>query len=103
MQYRPVLIDDLSEKTKSIFTQYGVVRAAVFGSCARGEMKRGSDVDIIVEFDEVKGLFVLVELKNRLENKIGRKVDLVTMQGLNRSSIKEDVMSEAKTIYEQAS
>lgn len=103
MQYRAVTADELSEKTKTIFEQYGVIRASVFGSCARGEMKRGSDIDIIVEFNEVKGLFVLVELKNRLEHKIGRKVDLVTEQGLKRSSIKDEVTAEAKTIYEQAS
>jgi len=103
MQYRPISVDELRENTSIIFKHYGVVRASVFGSCARGEMKRGSDIDIIVEFNEAQGLFILVELKNRLENKIGRKVDLITHQGINRSSIKDAVTAEAKIIYEQAS
>jgi len=38
------------DKLNAIFTEYGVKKAAVFGSAARGEAKKSSDIDILVEF-----------------------------------------------------
>lgn len=58
----------------------GAIEASLFGSVARGESRPDSDVDLLVKFDEKRktSLFDLVSIQNELEEKIGRKVDLVT-------------------------
>lgn len=61
----------------------GARRVGVFGSCARGEQRADSDVDVYVEFDEARrtydNFFALHELLERL---LQRRVDLVTDKSL---------------------
>ncbi len=54
-----------------------VVKAGIFGSFARGEAKKGSDIDILIEFKGRKSLLDLVGVKQDLEEKTRRKVDVV--------------------------
>jgi predicted nucleotidyltransferase len=61
--------------------QWGVTRLAVFGSVARGEADLSSDVDLVVEFDRPIGLR-FVELCDYLEECLGRKVDVLTLTGV---------------------
>ena len=48
--------------------KYKVKTLGVFGSYVRGEQKRSSDLDILVEFQEPVGLFKFMELEEFLEN-----------------------------------
>lgn len=50
-------VESIKTNVASIFDQYLVDKAAVFGSCARGEMKPESDVDIVISFLKPLGLF----------------------------------------------
>lgn len=70
-------MDELLAKIAPILRHHRVLRAAVFGSFARQEMKESSDVDILVELEEDKSLLDLVALKLDLEEALGRTVDLV--------------------------
>jgi predicted nucleotidyltransferase len=70
-------IDGIRKKITPILKRYGVKRAGVFGSCARGEMKEDSDIDILVEIEKDLSLLDFVGLKLEIEEKLGRKVDLV--------------------------
>lgn len=54
----------------------------LFGSCRRGEEHEGSDVDILVEFSEVPGIFGFLRLEDYLSEILGRKVDLVEESAL---------------------
>jgi len=63
--------------------QRGVKSLSLFGSVARGEEKKTSDVDILVSFSRPVGLFAFMELKNHLEGVLGMPVDLVTKQALH--------------------
>jgi len=54
-----------------------VIKAGLFGSCVRGEETDKSDLDILVDFKETKSLFELAGLQIDLEEKVGRKVDVV--------------------------
>lgn len=61
-----------------VLKQNGVVRAGIFGSFARGEAKKGSDIDILIEIKAKKfSLLDLVGLELELKEKLKRKVDLV--------------------------
>jgi predicted nucleotidyltransferase len=65
----------------------------LFGSVARGEAKPESDVDLLVEFEEVPGFVGYLRLRNRLQEILGRPVDLVMASGL-RPRIRERVLRE---------
>src|SRR5262245_48507170 len=79
-------------------SQYGVRALAVFGSIAKNEGKRGSDIDILVDFDSKRGLFVFVGLKNYLENILNCEVDLVTKKALH-PALKKRILSEARQVF----
>jgi uncharacterized protein len=60
-----------------------VKRAAVFGSFARGEAKVRNDVDFLIAYKaKDKSFFDLVDLKAKLEEKLDRKVDIVTYSSI---------------------
>jgi predicted nucleotidyltransferase len=77
--------------------RFHLARIGVFGSCARGEETAGSDVDILVEFEEgCKTFDNYMDLKYHLEDLLGRKVDLVTTTAL-RPRMKDNILRE--TLY----
>ena len=69
------------EKIIKILKKNGVKRAGIFGSYARGEQTKDSDVDILIEFDG--SLLTLVGIGMKLEKKLKKKVDLITYRGIN--------------------
>ena len=76
-------IIELQKKIIPILEKNDVVRASVFGSCVRGEETPESDIDILVELRETKGLLFLAGLKFELEDALGKKVDLLTYKAIN--------------------
>nr|MDO8098500.1 nucleotidyltransferase family protein [Candidatus Njordarchaeota archaeon] len=62
--------------------KFKVKEIGVFGSFVRGEHKKGSDIDILVEFDEPIGFFEFMDLEEYLSSLLGRKVDLVSRKAL---------------------
>ncbi|QAA81854.1 nucleotidyltransferase [Aequorivita sp. H23M31] len=73
---------------------------AVFGSYARGEMTEESDIDVLYDFKKCISLFDLVGMKLDLEERLKRKIDLVSKKGL-KEWIKPFVMRDLNTIYEK--
>lgn len=82
----------LLERSAPEIRKYGVKRIGLFGSCVRGEARRESDVDVLVEFKQPT-FDNYMELKFFLEGLFGRKVDLVLADSL-KDQIKPDVMRE---------
>ena len=62
--------------------KYKVKYLGVFGSYVRGEQKKSSDLDILVEFQEPVGLFEFMGLEEYLAKNTGVKVDLVSKKAL---------------------
>lgn len=83
----------LRRQVLPILKQHDVKRAAVFGSFARGEDTYRSDLDLLVEFKGDKSLLDLVALKQALEAKTRRKVDLLTYRALH-PMIRKRILSE---------
>ena len=73
------------------------VKVGIFGSFARGDNKKGSDIDILVEFKEALSLLTLIKLENDLSETLGVRVDLITTGALKnkriKKSIKKDLIS----------
>jgi hypothetical protein len=90
---RAQIIQRLSEH-KGELDAFGVRSLSLFGSVARGEERPGSDIDILVEFERVGGLFEFVRLKNYLEKTLGQSVDLVTPDAL-KPQLREKILRES--------
>lgn len=69
-------LNQIKQKVLPILKASGVTRSALFGSYARGEEKKDSDIDMLVELPTKMSLFDFVDLKLKLEKALGRKVDL---------------------------
>jgi uncharacterized protein len=70
----------------------GVKKLGLFGSAARGDMKVGSDVDVVVEFDKTTYRRYL-NLKKLLENILDRDVDILTWPSV-QGRLKEQIMKD---------
>jgi hypothetical protein len=90
-------LDEIKEILKKHKTEvardYKVKEIGVFGSFVRGEQKRRSDIDILVEYYELPDLLKLIELEMRLERILKKKVDLVEKGGL-RPELRERILRE---------
>jgi len=91
---KKMAIEEIKPKIIKILKKNKIKKAGVFGSYVRGEQKKNSDIDILIEPTKGMGLeFVGVKLE--LENELGRKVDLVTYKGIHplikRKILKEEV------------
>lgn len=73
--------------------KYKVKEIGMFGSFVRGEQKKRSDIDILVEFQEVPDLLKFIELERYLTRLLRKKVDLVEKSAL-RPRLKEIILGE---------
>ena len=84
----------LLEKNKNeLKEKFQIRQIGIFGSYVRGEQKKTSDVDIIVEFENPIGLFQFIGLKNHLSDLLKVNVDLVMKKGL-KPRIEERILKE---------
>lgn len=72
----------LKEHKTELAEKFKVKEIGIFGSYVKGEERKRSDVDILVEFKEPVGLFDFIELEEYLSKLIGLKVDLVSKKAL---------------------
>ncbi|AKB34232.1 Nucleotidyltransferase domain protein [Methanosarcina siciliae HI350] len=74
--------------------KFGVKRISISGSFAGGEEKAGSDIDVLVEFDETKITFDnYMDLKFYLEDLFKREVDLVIESSI-KPRLKDNITRE---------
>ena len=88
---RDSLIKDLQEAMPGLVARFGVLHLDLFGSFAREEGGPGSDVDLLVTFQGEPTFAAYMGLKEELEVRLGRSVDLVTLKGL-KPRIRERVL-----------
>ncbi|MFN0074570.1 MAG: nucleotidyltransferase family protein [Chloroflexota bacterium] len=74
-------------------TRYAVESLGVFGSYVRGQNRRRSDLDVLVEFDRAPTMFQFFELREHLTKLLGIEVDLVMKRAL-KPSIGERILAE---------
>jgi len=84
-----------------IIKKYDLEKVYVFGSVLREDFTEKSDLDLLIVFrnGKEKSLFDLIDLKNELEDLVGRKVDIVEEEALINPYRKEEILKNAKVIY----
>lgn len=83
---------------KKDLSNLGANTLAIFGSVARNESRKRSDIDILVDFDAKKGLFGFADLKFYLEDLLDQDVDLVSRRALH-PALKKRIISEARQVF----
>ncbi|MCP5053747.1 MAG: nucleotidyltransferase family protein [bacterium] len=91
-------VDNVKEKILPILEKYQVKRASFFGSVAQGNLRKESDIDILVELSDQLSLFDFIGLKHELEDKVGRKVDLVEFDTIKKA-LKERILAQQVPIF----
>ena len=83
----------LGKLKKYLHDNYKVKEIGLFGSVAKGQQKKGSDIDVIVEFEEGADLFSLIGLSDFLKKKLKQEVDVVPKRAL-RSELRESILKD---------
>jgi hypothetical protein len=84
--------------------RWKIVEVAVFGSAVRGELRPGSDLDLLVRFaaDADWSLFDHYKMEGELAERLGREVDLVDRETVESSPNwirRNEILSTARTVY----
>ena len=93
MSLRQILTEKRADILR-IAAEHGASNVRIFGSVARGEANDASDVDVLVELEPGRSLLDHVELKQDIEELLGRKVDVVEANALHWY-IRDRVLQEA--------
>jgi predicted nucleotidyltransferase len=91
---------DIVQKRKDILEvarTHGLVNIRVFGSIARGESSRHSDIDLLVDLEKGRSLLDLGGAAIKLQELLGRKVDIVTERGLHWY-LRDKILKEARPL-----
>jgi uncharacterized protein len=97
MLTRSEIFQIVAEFKKKAAPQYGIRRLGIFGSVARDEAREQSDVDIVIE-TETPDPFNLVHIKEALENRLERHVDIVRIRPGMNPFLKQRIEKEARYV-----
>jgi len=86
-------IERIKKVVLPILKKNGVTKAGIFGSYARGEQKKESDIDILIKLSDEASLLDFVGLKIDLEKALHRKTDLVEYNAI-KPLIRKGVLEE---------
>ncbi len=87
MSYLEEIIKKLKDQYPYLSSEFGIKRIGVFGSVAKRMEREESDIDLIVEFDRPIGL-KFMSLAEYMEKLFGRKVDILTKDGVRNIRVK---------------
>jgi len=92
-------VNDIKSRVAGVANRYGIGRAFLFGSYARGEATPQSDIDICIEKGKIRTLLDLSGFYLDLEKSLQHKVDVVTVDGID-NDFKSAIKKEFVVIYE---
>lgn len=96
---RTYTIDEIKKISVPVAEKYGVKKMSLFGSYARGEQKKNSDIDFLIDKGRIRGLEFFGFINN-LEDDFGVHVDVLTYDSLKDSFI-GNVVEDEVVLYER--
>lgn len=87
------LKNTLSQQKEILYDNFFVKNIGIFGSVAKKQSTKSSDVDLLVEFAKPVGFFHFARLEDYLSNILKKEVDLVTKNAL-KPAIKDSILKE---------
>ena len=85
-------LEEIKRKVRPVLNKYGIKKAGIFGSTARGESIT-NDVDLLVKIDRKISLLDFIGIQQELEDELDMKVDLVEYDSL-KPALKEGILKE---------
>lgn len=82
-------IIEIKKLTEPIFKEYGVEKAYVFGSYARGDYNENSDIDIIISSKSIRSLLIIGAILEALKLVLKKEVDLIEEECFEEDEIDE--------------
>ncbi|MFH0728095.1 MAG: nucleotidyltransferase family protein [Pseudomonadota bacterium] len=92
-----IIKEKLRQQLPLLKERYQVMSLGIFGSYVRIEQIPGSDLDLLVSFQEPPGLLKFIEMENYLSDLLGVKVDLVMRDAL-KPKIGERILKEVALV-----
>lgn len=100
-------LNDIQRLVRPIAEQHNLRAVYLFGSYARGEQDRKSDIDLLIDDadSDIAGLFELAHLRGEFEESLGAEVDITTARSLGyhpdkHTQFKKNLMRDRQLIYE---
>jgi len=87
MSYLDEIIEKIKMNYPYLSSEFGVKKIGIFGSVAKHTHSETSDIDVVVEFERPIGLKFIM-LAEYMENLLGRKVDVLTKEGIRNIRVK---------------
>lgn len=89
-------LDDIKKKIRPILKKYGIKKAGIFGSFARGEPVV-NDLDLLVKIDKKISLLKFIGIQQELEDALNMKVDLVEYEAI-KPAIKDEILRDEEPV-----
>ena len=86
---RKEAITEIKKLTEPIFKEYGVEKAYVFGSYARGDYNENSDIDIIISSKNIRSFLVIGAILETLKLVLKKEVDLIEEECFDEEEMDE--------------
>ena len=90
-------IDEIKKRILPVLRRHRISKAGVFGSSVSGNLKKDSDIDILVKVDDDISLLDFIGIKLELEDVLGKKVDLIEYDSI-KQSLRERILKEQVVI-----
>jgi len=89
-------LKEIKTKIKPILKKYGIKKAGIFGSYARGE-SAVNDLDLLVKIDNKISLLEFIGIQQELEDELGMKVDLVEYAAI-KPALKDEILRDEESV-----
>ncbi|MFH1377073.1 MAG: nucleotidyltransferase domain-containing protein [Candidatus Woesearchaeota archaeon] len=91
-------LEKIKKPIIKVLKKYKIKKAGIFGSFVRNEQKKNSDVDILIQPTKDMSLLLFIHVKHELEDKLHKKIDLVSYKGIHPLLKKQILQEEVKII-----
>jgi predicted nucleotidyltransferase len=91
------MLKERREEILALAARHGATNMRVFGSVARGEDNKDSDIDFLIKMENGRSLFDMAKLQRDLEKLLLKKVDIVSERGIYHR-LRENILHAAREI-----